>query len=609
MSEKKVEVKLTADTQALLEAMKSISTQMKSAQDFAKSLFSKDILPALDEMTIAIKSLVPPMKEVDAINQKIAENNIRSTRIAKEASQKQLEKNEAEIKSIVQTAKSLNDVLDAYKKKDELLKIQEKEEISRAKDIYNKKIELAQQFGENSETLEKERTEHLALIEKEYREKRLQSIQEYSASEKAFVEKSIEDGKKALLKLYENSNSEVLQESLNVVKEELKYMLKDYNEFQEKVNAVYQDLAKDYEDDAEALKKANEAKNKSQKETTKVLQETTIGFNDIYQLEVDKLIKKTEELTKKINTTLTQTKEFSTSLFGSISGASKAYTDGIDEEIKHLNEKNKEAEKIKTHHSTILTDLEKQKEEALKNRDAEAISNLGARIEAEKQLYNGSVKTLEEAEVKKAELERKKAKAEKEQEKIAKIERKVKLGQDIVEAGSSIAVGVTKALKYGPILGPILATIVTAMGAIQIGIMTKNLAKFEKGGLLRGKRHSEGGMRIEGTNIEVEGGEYVVNRSSTAKNLGLISYINSQNKELQAGDLGKFFAQRPVFMPPAMRRTMEEGGQIPQMDTPNSIDSDILDAIKSIDLQPRVAVTDIIRAQDQYASVENWSGV
>jgi hypothetical protein len=46
--------------------------------------------------------------------------------------------------------------------------------------------------------------------------------------------------------------------------------------------------------------------------------------------------------------------------------------------------------------------------------------------------------------------------------------------------------------------------------------------RLADGGLLNGKRHSQGGIPVGHTGIEVEGGEYVVNRRSTAANYDLI---------------------------------------------------------------------------------------
>lgn len=68
----------------------------------------------------------------------------------------------------------------------------------------------------------------------------------------------------------------------------------------------------------------------------------------------------------------------------------------------------------------------------------------------------------------------------------------------------------------------------------------------ESGGLLKGPSHKQGGMPILGSNIEVEGGEYVVNKRSAAKNIGLLNTIN------QMGNGG-------IIKP----KQMSNGGSIP----------------------------------------------
>lgn len=133
---------------------------------------------------------------------------------------------------------------------------------------------------------------------------------------------------------------------------------------------------------------------------------------------------------------------------------------------------------------------------------------------------------------------------------------------------------------------------------------------MEDGGLLRGKRHTQGGMRIEGTNIEVEGGEYVVNRVSTDKNIGLIRYINSQRRELTPADVSAFFSKSSQGFEPPFSRAFEAGGQLPAIDNLSTVDNEyIVEAIRSIRIEPRVSVTDINRVRDEMVSVDGWVGL
>ncbi|MBN9303250.1 MULTISPECIES: hypothetical protein [Dysgonomonas] len=191
-----------------------------------------------------------------------------------------------------------------------------------------------------------------------------------------------------------------------------------------------------------------------------------------------------------------------------------------------------------------------------------------------------------------------------------KAEAKIQAVRDIAVATKDIAKGVATAWGKGPILGPPLAALVALNGAIQLKMMTAQLAKFRDGGLLHGKRHSQGGMRIEGTNMEVEGGEFVVNRVSTDKNLGLVKYINEQRRELKPKDLDAFFSRSSQGLEPSFKRMFAQGGQLPTIEPATNVDNDsLIKAIQAIKIEPKVAVTDIHRAQDNMVSVSGWSGV
>ena len=76
---------------------------------------------------------------------------------------------------------------------------------------------------------------------------------------------------------------------------------------------------------------------------------------------------------------------------------------------------------------------------------------------------------------------------------------------NISNAIMNTATAVTKVIA-----NPLLASIVGAMGAIQLGIiMGQKPPKFERGGLVGGNRHSQGG-----TIIEAERGEFVMSRNA-----------------------------------------------------------------------------------------------
>ena len=88
----------------------------------------------------------------------------------------------------------------------------------------------------------------------------------------------------------------------------------------------------------------------------------------------------------------------------------------------------------------------------------------------------------------------------------AKFER----ASNIANATMNVATAITKAMADTGILAPILTPIIAAMGAFQIAaIASAPIPKFASGGLVGGRRHSQGG-----TIIEAERGEFVMSRKA-----------------------------------------------------------------------------------------------
>lgn len=308
------------------------------------------------------------------------------------------------------------------------------------------------------------------------------------------------------------------------------------------------------------------------------------------------------------------TDQISGALGSAFTAVSKAYDAEIaswDEKIKHLKNKNAEVSKEIENQGKKVAALEAAQKNASAAGLEKRAEELATSLKAEKEIYQEQLKNKEELEKKEREYERRKAKEQAKKEKIEKLNRKATLIKNIGEATANVAQGITKTLGAYPWpLNLALATIVGAAGAVQIGIMTKQLAKFQDGGLLHGKRHSQGGMRIEGTNMEVEGGEFVVNRVSTDKNLRLVKYINEQRRELKPKDLDAFFARSSQGLEPSFKRMFAQGGQLPTIEPATNVDNDsLIKAIQAIKIEPKVAVTDIHRAQDNMVSVSGWSGV
>ncbi len=162
-----------------------------------------------------------------------------------------------------------------------------------------------------------------------------------------------------------------------------------------------------------------------------------------------------------------------------------------------------------------------------------------------------------------AQLDKKKQKLSNQQ---ALREKKLKTYETIINTASAI---MKVWAEMDPISAAITSAIVATTGAIQLATINKTpLPKAEKGGLIKGKRHSQGG-----TIIEAEDGEMIINRKSTQKYSDLLQAINNNN-----------------IKPIGIKQNNNEMLQLQQ-------------AIK--DLKVYVSVEDINRGQKNYAKIQN----
>lgn len=223
----------------------------------------------------------------------------------------------------------------------------------------------------------------------------------------------------------------------------------------------------------------------------------------------------------------------------------------------------------------------------------------GAQLEALKQQQADEMLLLAQREAEEKRLAREKEKREKELAKKEKQQRKLELKMQLIEGIVNTAVSVTKALTWGWPLGAIFAGIIGAMGAMQTSIIAKQISKLADGGLLQGRSHAQGGIPVGNTGIEVEGGEYVINKRSTAKYLPLLQAINEEGarKKTVANQLGKY----------------ANGGQLNYQRISSNLDSVdtnkvIQNSIDQIDMHPQVSVVDINRGQKNLTQVRQMAG-
>ena len=158
-----------------------------------------------------------------------------------------------------------------------------------------------------------------------------------------------------------------------------------------------------------------------------------------------------------------------------------------------------------------LNDLSKQATE-------QRVADITASSEAELQAINDG-SGLERDKIKeRAALEKRtQAAIAKEKTKQAQNDKALALFQATIQVAQQIAANIAN---------PFLVALIAAAGAIQIAaIASQPIPKFEKGGVVGGKRHSQGG-----TIIEAEQGEYIVNRKQSSTHRRELNALNQSSE-------------------------------------------------------------------------------
>ena len=124
----------------------------------------------------------------------------------------------------------------------------------------------------------------------------------------------------------------------------------------------------------------------------------------------------------------------------------------------------------------------------------------------------------------------------------------------IFDIGINTAVAISKAIAASPLTGGLpFSALAAALGAAQIAaVLAKPIPKFEKGGLIGGKLHSQGG-----TLIEAEQGEYMVNRRQSAKHRRELDAMNTSTEAFRKMIDEKYV--RPALMSYSAGRRGKDG--------------------------------------------------
>lgn len=285
--------------------------------------------------------------------------------------------------------------------------------------------------------------------------------------------------------------------------------------------------------------------------------------------------------------------------------------DKEQEQIEKTNEALENAldkqQEIVEQHKDAIDDIESELATARGDRRQHLIDQLNAEIAAQRAAQKEEQK-----------IQKQKEAQQKKQDALELKRKKAQYNRDLLQAVVNGAMAVTYAsMNTWPIPAIPMMALAAATTAAQVAIMAAN-KPYAKGGQLdggvaQGKRHSEGGIPVLGGRASIEGGEFITNRQTTAKNVDLLEYINAKHRKLDIDDFIDFYSSgksKKVITSMSPRHKYADGGQLPMLANDYNFDDRLLNAFEDYSNRPVVvSVVDINNKQEDVRRVQTLAGL
>lgn len=273
--------------------------------------------------------------------------------------------------------------------------------------------------------------------------------------------------------------------------------------------------------------------------------------------------------------------------------------ENLDKWIDKYEEKLQEQKDITQEYANNIDSIENELATARGDRREKLIDDLNAQMSAQRASL---------AQQKMIENEENKLKDKK--EKLELQQRKRERDRAVISAIISTALATANGLATQPFVpvGIAMGALAGTLGAVQIALIKSQ--KYANGGVIQGKSHSQGGVKVLGGRAEVEGGEFITNKQSTSANLDILEFINSKKRRVDLNDLVTFYSSRKALPKPIAKTKFANGGEIPSLRTDLDINDKLITMFEEFGRRPSVvSVVDIIKAQDKVNKVRTLAGV
>ena len=252
-------------------------------------------------------------------------------------------------------------------------------------------------------------------------------------------------------------------------------------------------------------------------------------------------------------------------------------------------------EEITQEHANKVDSIEDELQTARGDRRQELIDQLNAERAAQRESL---------AEQKRIEREKEKLEEKKRREEDARD--KAQHDRQVQQAVASGALAIVNAFATAPFMpvGLAMGSLATILTAAQIA--TLKAQKYADGGVIDGKSHAQGGVKVLGGRAEVEGGEFITNKYSTSKNVRLLEFINGKKKRLDLEDFIDFYTSdgvRKNVTAISKRSKYADGGQLPLLRNDIDMPSRIIETLDAYANRP--VVVSVVEIEDRMNDVNS----
>lgn len=482
----------------------------------------------------------------------------------------------------------------------------EKEKYDKLKNLHeetNKQIkENETQHGEKMQQIEREYQQKLIEIERSSQEKRQQNQQSY-------YDKQLSNYRDFLSKINSESAKQPVTDKAGFGLVNIVQTKRNYKEILSAATTTLDNIKKDRDKLNEDFKKGL-IKPENYNATLNQLNDLENETKQTAQTVANNLKNVNAAFVQSLQMYLQASMESFNTIMNAIWDAQDVAFDKEQEQLDKENDilqdaLDKQEEMINKHKSEIDS-IEDELASSRGDRRQHLIDQLNAEMAAER-----------EAHKQKQKIEKEQQKQQAKQDELEKKRKKAQYKRDMLQAIVNGAMAVTMAaINSWPIPAIPMMALAGATTAAQIAIMASNKPYAQggqlDGGVAVGNRHRDGGIKVLGGRAEIEGGEFITNRLTTAKNIDLLEFINSKKKKVDVSDLIDFYSSGTIKRNISSVRTkFEDGGYIPTL--PNSIDvfdDRLIQSFENYSNRPVVvSVVDINNKQEDVKRVQTLAGL